>query len=143
MTQSRVTSPVDIYNELSSDAAFMSYVGDYTFKNGQTGSALSVVTPSKALPNVDIVSGLEVIIHDSGTPSRIDYLTSSPDILITYRVFLMLWHPADGIALNNASSRMMEIFSGSRLIQTVPESKNEHILVQSIIEIPKNAAIMI
>lgn len=143
MTQSRVTSPVDIYDTLSGDTSFMTYVGDYTFNNGTSGSALSLVTPSKELPNVANVSGLEVIIHDAGRASRVDYLTNPSDILLTYRIFLMLWDPADGITLNDASSRIMQIFAGSRLIQTVPESDNEFILVQSIIEVPDNAAIMI
>jgi hypothetical protein len=143
VAQSRVTSPIDIYDELSGDTEFMSYVGEYKFTSGGDGPALSITTPSKQLPNLSNVSGLEVIIHDSGIPTRIDYITNGSDILLTYRIFLMLWEPATGITLNNASSRIMQIFAGSRLIQTVPESDNEYILVQNIIEVPNNAAIMI
>lgn len=143
MTQSRVVTPVDIYDTLESDITFMGYVGDYTFKNASTGSALSIVTPSHQLPNISNVSGLEVLIHDTARPTRVDYLTSSPDILLTYQIFLLLWEPANGETLNDASIRIMQIFSGSKLYQVISEKSNEHMLVQNIIEVPNNAAIMI
>lgn len=142
MAQSRVITPSDIYNELHSNSAFMSKVGDYIFTNGTTGKALSVITPSKLLPNVNGVTGLEVLIHDAGIPSRKDYVTNSSDILMTYQIFLMVWEPATGETLNDACIEVMRTFSGANVIKTVPQLTNENILVQSLIEIPGNAAIM-
>lgn len=121
----------------------MSYVGQYIFNNESTSDALSIITPGKPLTGTSGISGLEVIIHDAANLSRIDYLTDAPDISSTYSVFLILWDPADGITLNNAGKRMMQIFAGARLIQTVSNSNNEHLLVQNIMEIPNNAQILI
>lgn len=141
--QTRVTSALDIYNTLADDSTFMSYVGDYTFKGGSTSTALSIITPGKALPNLGDVQGLEVIIHDAGRAGRIDYLTNPSDALITYQVYLLLWEPANGDTLNNASTRIIEAFSGTNVLQIVPIKENKNILVQSLAEIPNNAAIMI
>lgn len=143
MAQSRAITPVDIYNELSSNTTFMGYVGNYTFLDNSTDKALSVITPSKVLPNVASVSGLEVLIHDNGIPSRRDYVTNISDILMTYQIFVMVWEPANGEDLNLATAEIMRTFSGSRLIRTVPQTLNENILVQNLIEIPNNAAIMV
>ena len=143
MSQVRVGSATDIYNKLLGDIEFMSSVGQYTFTSGTNAYAISVVTPSNAIPDISNVTGVEVIIHDTGVPSRTDYLTNQSDILLTYSVFLVLWQPETGFALNAASTRLMEIFAGAKLIQTVPQTDNKNILIQNLIQIPNNAAIML
>ena len=143
MPQTRVTSALDIYDTLAGDSTFMSYVGSYTFKNGSNNDALSIITPGRPLPDLGNVSGLEVVIHDTGKVSRRDYLTSPTDVLVTYQVYLLLWEPADGDVLNAASGRIVQAFSGTNVLQIVPINENKDILVQSLAEIPDNAVIMI
>jgi hypothetical protein len=143
VSQNRVTGPIDIYNELTGDTTFMSSVGSYVFKDGSTNDAISIVTPSKPIPSVSSISGLEVLIHDTGIPNRIDYITGSPDISVTYNIFLILWDPGNGTTLTNACSRAMQIFSGSRMIEVIKETNNDNLLVQNMIEIPNNALILV
>lgn len=143
VSQLRVTSALDIYNTLTGDSTFMSHVGNYKFKGGSVNDALSIITPGKQLPDLDSVNGLEVVIHDIGTTTRRDYLTSPTDVLITYQVYLLLWNPADGETLTNASARILQAFSGTNVLQIVPINENKNILAQNLIEIPNNAVIMI
>lgn len=143
MAQDRVITPLDIYDTLAANTTFLNNIGDYTFTDGTTNTAFSIITPSRQLPNITSVSGLEVLIHDTGIPVRQDYLTDQSDILMTYQLFLIVWEPATGQQLNTASTEVMRTFSGAELIRTVPQATNESLLVQNLIQIPKNAAIMV
>lgn len=122
----------------------MSYVGSYSFANNTTAvDSISIITPGQPLPELASQSGLEVVIHDIGIVTRRDYITSAPDALITYQVFLIVWPPATGVTMNNAAKRMIEMFNGATSIQTVPTPNDLTALVQTQILIPNNAAILI
>lgn len=144
MTQTRATSAEMIYQTLTDDVEFMSYVGKYKFI-ASTGEldAISVITPGESLPEIEYQKGLEVVIHDTGLAKRMDYLTSVSDILVTYQVYLILWPDADGQLLTDATSRILRIFSNSKAVSTVPTANNITSLVQSLILIPENSAIMV
>lgn len=144
MTQSRITSANDIYDVLSNDTEFMSYVGQYKFSNGATSSSLSIVTPGRGLTDLYDCNGLEVIIHDaSSRVTRMDFLTDESISMMTYQVFLLLWEPALGDVMNNASNRIIKCFSNTNVLRTVPMTDNKNILVQSIAEISSNAVVLI
>lgn len=144
MAQTRVISPEDIYDTLTGDTVFMSYVGEYIFAGNATPiDAISIITPGQVLPELESQSGLEVVIHDIGIVTRKDYLTESPEALISYQVFLIVWPQATGVTMNNAAKRMIEIFSGSTSVQTVPTPNQLSTLVQTQILIPENSAILI
>lgn len=144
MAQSRVTSPNDIYDTLTDDTEFMSYVGEYIFAGNTTAiDSISIITPGQILPELKSQNGLEVVIHDAGIITRKDYLTQAPDALITYQVFLIVWPDANGVTMNNAAKRMIEIFAGATSIQTVPTPNELTTLVQTQILIPENSAILI
>lgn len=144
MTQLRVSSPDDIYDALFGDTTFMSYVGQYVFAGNTTPiDSISIVTPGQVSPELQSQSGLEVVIHDVGIITRRDYLTEAPEALITYQVFLIVWPGADGVTMNNAAKRMIEMFNGSTSVQTVPTPNELTTLVQTQILIPENSTILI
>lgn len=142
MAQNRVTSPLDIYNTLTGDTQFMSYVGHYTFAKDDTIlDSISIVTPGQKLPALKNQSGLEVLIHDAGIVSRKDYITDASDPLITYQIFLIVWPDATGVTMTNAASRIVQLFSGSRSINIVPAPNELTSLVQTLVLIPDSALI--
>ena len=119
MAQSFPTSAQVIYDTLSADSTFMSFLGSYEFRAGQSAPALSIITPGQDLPAVKKISGVEVIIHDAANVRRKDYLTSSSDMIIDWSVFFICWEPGTGSDLTGAVSRAMQRFSGSTSIETV------------------------
>ena len=142
MAQNRVTSQLDIYNTLTGDTQFMSYVGHYTFAKDDTIlDSISIVTPGQKLPALKNQSGLEVLIHDTGIVSRKDYITDASDPLITYQIFLIVWPDATGVTMTNAASRIVQLFSGSRSINIVPAPNELTSLVQTLVLIPDSALI--
>lgn len=144
MTQSKVLVPSDIYDVLSDDETFMENIGEYKFKgSSELQPAFSVVTPNRGIPNLEDVTGLEVLIHDVGFIDRKDYLTDPSDTLITYRIYLILWDGADGSKLTNASSRIVQSFSNAKTVKLVPVKNTENVMVQSFIDIPNNATILV
>ena len=144
MAQNKALTPLDIYNTLSDDTTFMSHVGQYTFTNVVTPQpALSIVTPNAVIPNLEYVNGLEVVIHDTGSVSRKDFLTNAPEVLTTYQVFLILWDGGSGDDLTGAAQRMVQMFSAAKTIKLVSVRDTVNVLVQSLIEIPNNALILV
>jgi hypothetical protein len=143
VAQSRANSPEAIYAALTGDTAFMALVGDRTFSGNTTSTkAISIVTPGAPLPALKSQVGLEVVIHDSGTITRKDYLTNSPDTMVMWQVFLIAWPPASGATMTDAARRAMEIFGGATAIQTVPTPEGLNSLVQTLINIPEGSAIL-
>lgn len=142
VAQTRVTGPEDIYDTLVGDTQFMSYVGDYYFVGGTTLNSVVISTPGQQVPNLENINGLEVIIHDIGVIGRQDYLTSDPDILVTYQVFLILWNGATGTTLTNAGIRLAQLFSGVTSVKIDPGPIESKILTQVQFLIPQNAVIM-
>jgi hypothetical protein len=150
VAQTRVDSPESIYNALTSDIEFTSYIGEYLFKgNVAPIDSISIITPGQILPELQSQSGLEVVIHDIGIVTRRDYLTeqaqgwSTVESLVTYQVFLIVWPGATGTTMTNAARRMIEMFSGATSIQTVPTPNELTTLVQTQILIPENSTILV
>ena len=148
MSQNRVTAPLDIYEALVDDTEFMTHVGTYSFVNSiSTLPSISISTPNVPIPNLENVTGLEVIIHDVGNVTRFDYLTDETLALVTYQVYLVLWtsreEPGDGSLITNATTRMVKMFSGTRSVLTVPINKTPNVAIQAIVEIPNNALIQV
>jgi hypothetical protein len=143
VAQSRVSSPDDIYDALYADTTFMSYIGEYKFINSTvTQSAFSIVTPNIPIPNLEGVTGLEVVIHDVASVSRKDFITDPSLSLLTYQLYLILWTGGTGTQLTDATKRIVETFSGARSMLTVPINKTPNVAIQSTVEIPDNALIL-
>ena len=119
MAQSFPTSAQVIYDTLSADSTFMSFLGSYEFRAGQSVPAISIVTPGRDLPAVKKVTGVEVIIHDAADVRRLDYVTTSSDVIVDWKVFFICWEPSTGLELTAAVSRAMRHFSGSSSFETV------------------------
>lgn len=144
MAQDRALSAQIIYDTLTSDTEFMSYVGQYKFVNEAIPiDSISILTPGTKLPQLESQNGLEVVIHDVGQTTRFDYLTESPKIRTTWQVYLLLWPNANGDALTAASKRILEVFSNARSFQTVTGPNDLGALVQVLVSIPEDAAILI
>ena len=88
MAQQFPTSAQVIYDTLAADSTFMSFLGSYEFRAGQSVPAISIVTPGRDLPAVKKVTGVEVIIHDAADVRRLDYVTTSSDVIVDWKVFL-------------------------------------------------------
>ena len=74
MTQSFPTSAQIVYETLASDTELMDIIGNYEFKAGQTGDAISIVTAGQDMPSLRNVSGIECVIQDSGATVQQNYL---------------------------------------------------------------------
>ncbi len=144
MVQSRAGSPEDIYDTLTDDTEFMSYVGEYTFVSQQEAvDSITILTPGAKIPQLKSQSGLEVIIHDSGQIRRKDYLTNESEALVTWQVFLIAWPGSDGTTMTNAAKRLIKIFAGATALPVIATPNELGALVQTLISIPDNAAILI
>ena len=144
MAQSKAESPGAIYEALTGDSAFSSMIGEYKFVSSTSPiDSISILSPNQQLPQLSSQTGLEVIIHDSGQVTRMDYLTDESEALVTWSVYLIAWPPATGLIVTEAAARMIQIFSNSTALEVVAVPNSIGALVQSLVLIPKNAAIMI
>lgn len=143
MTQSKAISPTVIYNKLVGDSTFMALVGDRVFQtNNTTLDAISIVTPGEKLPDLQSVSGLEVAIHDVANLGRRSYLTGSDDITTIWKVYLMAWAPANGATLNQAATRIMNLFSQATTIETGPSPDGIGVIAQVLVLIPSDSIVL-
>lgn len=142
VVQSKADSPLDIYNALIADATFMSYVGTYTFNDGSTEDAISIVTPGQSLPQLDSISGLEVVIHDVGTIRRQDYISEQSDPLTTWKVYLIAWEGAAGADVNTAGQHIVRRFGGSNMIEISSTGTTIGAFTQGLLLIPSNGIII-
>lgn len=140
-TQNFPDNPEVIYNTLTADVEFMSYVGQYRFVGGQELPAVSIQSPGGDMPGIDKISGLECVIHDAADLRRVDYYGSS-NIESNWRVFLICWEPANGSVMTQAATRCMEIFSGARSMETVAVADGLGALVQTMVVIPSDRPIL-
>jgi hypothetical protein len=143
VSQSFATSPEVIFNALTGDATFSSYIGTYTFVEGSTQvDSISIVTPGQDLPQLKSQSGLEIVIHDAGDITRNDWITDTSEAVIAWKVFLIVWPPANGTTMSLAARRMIEIFSKATAIETLSTSQGLGSLVQTMVIIPSDSAIL-
>lgn len=142
MAQVLVSSPEVIFDTLTGDTTFMSYVGTYTFTDGTTQDSISIITPGASLPQLQSTAGLEVVIHDVGSVSRLDYLTDPSDPIVTWRVYLIAWTPATGADINDAIQRMIGLFGGCRTFEIATAANTLGALTQSMVIIPSSSPVL-
>ena len=93
------------------------------------------------MPAVRNVDGVECIIQDAGDSTTQDYLTSTPDIVTTWSLFLVAWEPSKGSDIQIATDHLLKRFVGSRAMQTVAASDGLGALVQNKMFIMSNMPI--
>lgn len=142
MPQTLASTPQIIFNTLTADTTFMSYVGQYTFASGSTTSSISIVTPGKDLPAVAKQEGLEVIIHDIADLNSKLYITDLADPIYTWKIFLIVWEPATGTTVTNAASRILAKFPKATSIDTVSVASTLGVAFQTQIRIPSDCPIL-
>lgn len=142
MAQSTASSPKVIYDTLVADTAFMAQVGTYTFKDGTTAPSISIVTPGADLPAVSKQTGLEVVIHDIGDMSTRKYISDNPDITFVWKVFLIVWEPANGTNTTAALSRIATKFPLASSIDTFATGSNLGVAFQTQVRIPSDSPIL-
>lgn len=143
MAQSFASSPEAVFNALTADTTFSSYIGTYTFVEGNTQvDSISILTPGQDLPQLKSQSGLEVVIHDAGDITRNDWLTDTSEAVISWKVFLITWPPATGTTMSLAAKRMIEMFSKATAVETLSTSQGLGSLVQTMVVIPSDSVIL-
>ena len=142
MTQPRPTSAQVIYDTLVADTVFMASIGTYEFTTGTPVPAISIVSPGEDLPVLRNVKGVECIIQDVGDMRSRSYLTSTPDVITTWSVFLVAWNPAKGKDVHAAAEQAIKRFGGAEAVQTVATSDGLGALVQTKLVISSDNAIL-
>ena len=142
MAQQFPTSARVIYETLSNDTDFLSFIGEYTFRAGQSAPAISIVTPGQDLPAIKEISGIEVVIHDAADVKRMDYLSDSSYLYLDWKVFFICWEPATGTELTAAVAKAMQRFAGSTSIETVAVADGIGAQVQTMLIIKGNMPIL-
>lgn len=144
MAQSFPVTPQAIYDALSGDSTFAALIGTYKFENTvATLPALSIKSPGEKLPQLRNVSGVECLIHDTGTVARRDYVSGSSDLVATWNVYLIAWGPSTGYEITAAAKRVMEIFGGATATEVVAVSSGLGALAQTLVQIPEDSPILI
>jgi len=141
MSQTFATTPETIYNVLANDVTFSSLLGTYTFKGGSTSDSIAILTPGQQLPLLESQAGLECIIHDSGDITRQDYINDESNFNTVWKLFLIVWDPATGSALDAAVKRVMHLFYGSTSIETLATAQGLRARVQTMVLIPEKAGL--
>ena len=132
MTQLFPTSAQVIYETLSDDSTFMSYLGTYNFKAGQSAPAISVVSAGQDLPSLRKVEGVECIIQDAAGFQSYPYVSNDPArVIIDFPVFLIAWEPSTGADMQTAALRCAANFLNSYAVQTVATQDGLGALVQT------------
>ena len=132
VVQTFPTSAQSIYDVLSTDPSFLSSLGSYSFKAGQSLPAISVVSAGEDMPALRNVSGIECIIQDAGDMQNFFYLTAeAPRKRVQWSVFLVAWSPSKGSDMQRAAEIACGRFLGSEAVQTVAASDGIGALVQT------------
>ena len=143
MAQQFPTTAQVIYETLAADATFMSLLGSYEFRAGQSAPAISIVSAGEDMPALRNVSGVECIIQDAGNFSVNSYISNdAARLTIRWSVFLVAWEPAKGSDLQVAAERAARRFLGSEAVQTVATSDGLGSLVQTKIMIRSDMPIL-
>ena len=130
--QSFPTSAQVIYDTLAADATFMSQLGTYEFKAGQTLPAISIVSAGEDLPSLRNVQGVECVIQDAAGFQSYPYISNDASrVIISFPVFLVAWKPSNGSDVQTAALRCSAHFLNSYAVQTVATSDGLGSLVQN------------
>jgi len=136
------STPELIYEALTGSPEFMAEVGTYTFANRSTAPSISIVSPGADLPAVSKQVGLEVVIQDIAEMDKRLYLTNSPDLLFTWKVFLISWSPSTGANITNALRLMGGMFPLSTAVQVVNIGNTLGVESQTQVRIPSDCPIV-
>ena len=132
MAQQFPTSAQVIYDTLAADATFMSQLGTYEFRAGQSHPAISVVSAGEDLPALRKVQGVQCIIQDAAGFQAYPYITNDPArVIISFPVFLIAWEPSNGSDMQEAALRCASRFLNAYAVQTVATSDGLGSLVQT------------
>lgn len=131
-------SPGVIYRLLAADSEFQGYVGSYKFANGQIEDAISLLTPGSKIPSLETVTGVECIIHEISDIKRMDFVNDESKFIKNWKVFLVAWDPANGQDVEQAATRIMELFRGATCQQTIRTSEGSTARVQTVVTIPSD-----
>lgn len=142
MSQTFASTPKIIYDTLVADTTFMSQVGQYTFQTGATASSISIVTPGADLPPVKSQSGLEVVIHDAGDMDTLQFISDPSQAVFTWKVFLIVWTPANGTNTTAALQRLVQIFPTATSVETVAVNSTLGVDFQTKVLIPSDCPIL-
>ena len=143
MAQELPITPQSIYDKISGDGTMTALLGTYTFRKGVAPvKALSILTPGADLPSTRGVSGIECVIHDTATITRKDYIAGASDLIPRWSVYLICWNGADGLAMTTAAMRLMEMFGGATVNETVAVSQGLGALTQMLVSIPADSPII-
>ena len=143
MAQQFPTSAQVIYDTLSTDATFLSLLGTYEFRAGQTIPAISIVSAGEDMPALRNVQGVECIIQDTADFTKNEYISNdAARLTITWGVFLIAWEPAKGSDMQAAAERAASRFLGAQAIQTVATSDGLGSLVQTKILIRSDMPVL-
>ena len=143
VAQNFPTTAQVIYDTLSNDTEFMSLLGTYEFRAGQTMPAISVTSAGADLPALRNVQGVECIIHDAGSFTTSPYITNDEArVTATWSVFLVSWEPSTGSDLQAAAERACSRFYGSSAVQTVATTDGLGSLVQTKLQISSDMPII-
>lgn len=141
--QDFAVDPQTIFDVLTSDTVFMDEIGQYEFESGGVNiDAISILTPGQKIPLVKDCTGLECIIHDVADIDSVTYLTNANDTIVKWKVFLVLWDPADGMTMTRAAQRVLNRFIGASAIETVATSSGIGARAQTMITIRSNSPIV-
>ena len=143
MAQQFPTTAQVIYDTLAADATFLSLLGTYKFKAGQTAPAISIVTAGQDIPSLRKVSGIECIIQDAGDFTKNEYISNdAARLTVNWSVFLVVWEPAKGADMQAAAERACSRFLGSEAVQTVAATDGLGALVQTKVMIRSDMPIL-
>jgi len=143
VTQQFPTTAQVIYDVLAADATFLSLLGTYEFKAGQSAPAMSIVTAGQDLPSLRKVTGIECIIQDAGNFTKQEYITNDPARLtVEWSVFIVTWEPATGADMQAAAERACSRFLGAYAIQTVAVADGLGALVQTKVTIRSDMPVL-
>lgn len=137
------TSAQIIHDTLVADTTFASFLGTYTFPDASTFSAISIVTPGERIPYVSDVEGVECVILDVPNITRKNYVVGDADLIKVWRLFVIAWEPATGSDVDDAVTRIIQIFSGASSFETVKTSEGLNAKVQTVVTIPSNSPILL
>tara|TARA_B100000035_G_scaffold200859_1_gene171846 strand:- start:1829 stop:2260 length:432 start_codon:yes stop_codon:yes gene_type:complete len=132
-----------IYDVLAADNTFTGLLGTYSFKAGQSATALSIVSAGEDLPSLRNVQGVECVIQDTGNISKSEYLSADPArVSVTWSVFLIAWEPAKGSDLQAVAQHLCSRFLGSNSLETVATADGLGSLVQTKVQIRSDMPII-
>ena len=143
MAQVFPTSAQVIYDTIAADGSIMALAGEYTFKNGATNPALSILTPGSDLPQLSKTTGVEIVIHDVGDTQTKSYLTDESDLRITFPIFVICWGGATGSQMQEITNKICKHFLMSQALQTVATSDGIGALVQNKIFVYSDMPIVV